>query len=519
MSSNRSIEKALDFHELTKHSYVSVRTKAHWLDWGNRPYPFKIYKNLQLLRLPHDFPKPEMDTLQALTTAQEIDGGRLDVKTLASLLFFTAGITRVKKYPEGSIYFRAAPATGALYPIEIYVVAGDVDGLDNGIYHFSPDRFGLTRIRDGDYRWELGLNSSREVWSSQASLVFTSIGWRNAWKYTERSYRHWFWDSGVMVANLLAVSSALKLGCRLLVGFVDKAVNRLVAVDGRREASILVVPLGKTSLQPVRQAEAPPLNPETQPLSRREVEYPAIYEIHEASTLADGDEVGEWVRACQTQSTEWEAAVFNPPQGISSQPLWQTILRRGSTRIFSKRPISDTQLRTILACCSGPINADFLPPRSSYISIYFIANNVEGLRPGAYFFNRVTGELELLKPGEFRRVAGYLCLEQALGADASAVFFLMTPLSKVLERMGNRGYRAVQLEAGIIAGRIYLASYGQGLGSTGLTFYDDDVTEFFSPHAKEKSNMLVVAVGVPAYKSRPGDFFLDISQHPATGTW
>jgi SagB-type dehydrogenase family enzyme len=515
--SNRNIEKAINFHELTKHSYVSVRTRAHRLDWGNRPYPFKIYRKLPFHPLPHDFPKPENDTLQALKTTWDMDGVRLDLKTLASLLFFTAGITRVKIYPEGSIFFRAAPATGALYPVEIYVVAGDVDGLEDGVYHFSPDRFGLTQIRRGDYRWELGVNSSQDVWGSQVSLVFTSIGWRNAWKYTERSYRHWFWDSGVMVANLVAAASALNVGSRLVMGFVDSAVNRLVAVDGRREASILVVPMGKTSIQPVQPTEAVPLTPETLPLSKREVEYPEIYEIHGASSLAGVNEVAEWVRTCQASSQEWEVDSFNPDGGLRTQPLWQTILRRGSTRVFSKRPISDVQLKTILACCSDPINADFLPPKSSYISIYLIANSVEGLRPGAYFFNRVTGGLELLKAGEFRKVAGYLCLEQVLGADASAVFFLMTPLKRVLERMGNRGYRVVQLEAGIIAGRMYLASYGQGLGATGLTFYDDDVTEFFSPHARGKSNMLVVAVGVPAYRSRPGDFILDIGQHTGTG--
>jgi hypothetical protein len=101
-------------------------------------------------------------------------------------------------------------------------------------------------------------------------------------------------------------------------------------------------------------------------------------------------------------------------------------------------------------------------------------------------------------------VAGYLCLEQALGEDSSVVFLLMTHLGKALERIGNRGYRAVQLEAGVMAGRIYLASYSLGLGATGLTFYDDGVTEFFSPHAMERGNMLVVAVGKLAYRAKAG---------------
>jgi hypothetical protein len=74
----------------------------------------------------------------------------------------------------------------------------------------------------------------------------------------------------------------------------------------------------------------------------------------------------------------------------------------------------------------------------------------------------------------------------------------------VLETYGNRGYRAAQFEAGIVAGKIYLASYAQGIGASGSTFFDDAVTEFFSPHAEDKSTMIAVGVGVPPYKSKSG---------------
>ena len=105
--------------------------------------------------------------------------------------------------------------------------------------------------------------------------------------------------------------------------------------------------------------------------------------------------------------------------------------------------------------------------------------------------------LELLKPGDFSEKASYLTLEQPLGGDASATIFFMADLKTVFASLGNRGYRAAQLEAGIIGGKIYLAAYALGRGATGLTFFDDDVTEFFSPHAAGKSCMLVVSVGVP----------------------
>ena len=101
-------------------------------------------------------------------------------------------------------------------------------------------------------------------------------------------------------------------------------------------------------------------------------------------------------------------------------------------------------------------------------------------------------------------ISGYLCLGQSLFSDANVVFFLMTDLNKILDTLGNRGYRASQFEAGVIAGKIYLTAYAQKIGASGSTFFDDAVSEFFSPHAADKSTMIAVGIGVPGYKSRPG---------------
>jgi len=83
---------------------------------------------------------------------------------------------------------------------------------------------------------------------------------------------------------------------------------------------------------------------------------------------------------------------------------------------------------------------------------------VDDLPPGAYVFHRASLALEQLKEGNFRREAGYLGLGQEIPADASVDVFLLTDLNRVLQRFGNRGYRAAQLEAGITGGKLYLCS-------------------------------------------------------------
>ena len=71
---------------------------------------------------------------------------------------------------------------------------------------------------------------------SPVTIAFTSVAWRNAWKYQSRSYRHWFWDSGVIAANLLATCYSIDFSAQLIMGFVDEAVNHLLRIDDKQEA-------------------------------------------------------------------------------------------------------------------------------------------------------------------------------------------------------------------------------------------------------------------------------------------
>ena len=396
-------------------------------------------------------------------------------------------------------------------------------GLKAGVYHFNPGDFSLTLLREGDYRLHLSEASGDDtsIQTSPAVIVFSSIAWRNAWKYRDRSYRHWFWDSGVMAANLLATVNSIGLRINFNVGFFDDVVNRLVCVENRQEAVLALAPIGvglskkntSTSKEKIGRAEITMLNHETFPLSeKRQVEYPMIWKIHEASNLQSKDEVKKWIdvdkifrQNSTTQVSILDSIRLLPANYSKDPPLSDIILLRGSSRRFARKPISFVQLCNILHSSTVGVPLDFTKRgKVSITDTYFIANDVEGLPRGSYYFNTNSKSLDLLKRDIHRDVSGYLCLWQSLFSDASIVFFLMTPLEQVIASYGNRGYRAAQFEAGIIAGKIYLAAYAQDIGASGSTFFDDAVTEFFSPHATNKSTMMAMGVGVPGYKSKSG---------------
>ncbi len=505
---NRDIEATREYHDRTAHSHASVRQSGHSLDWDTKPFLYKVYPDLPVTPLPREFPPPARDTLEALSAFEGKDGA-LTLEALASLLFFTAGLTRKKTYPGGGeMHFRAAPSTGALYQTEVYVVAGEMPGLTAGVYHFSPGDFCLRQLRQGDFRSELAAAAAEEgIGNSAATLVLTAIYWRNTWKYQARAYRHLFWDSGTMLANLLATAAAFGIPARLVTLFVDERVNRLLGLELDREVSLELVRFGTGATAPPEpNPGVEPLGPRTIPLSSREVDYPLLRQMHAASSLTEPGDVWSIRPATTSKTRQYPDGLLPLPEPLSAsgRPLGETIIRRGSTRQFSGEPISAQALSTVLLYATRGIPADFLlGPGRRLVDLYLIVNAVEGILPGAYCYWPEAHGLELLREGDFRSQAGYLCLEQALGSDASVTIFFLAALGPILERFGNRGYRLANLEAGIVGGKCYLGAYGQDFGASGCTFYDGDVVKFFSPHAQGKDALFVTILG-RSVKGAPG---------------
>ncbi|HXF39394.1 MAG TPA: SagB/ThcOx family dehydrogenase [Blastocatellia bacterium] len=510
MTYNRDTEATWRYHNLTKHSYQSIRADRHYLDWSNQPSPFKIYPDIEPMPLPRTLVQTMAPALSVITaTEHETDDAKeIDLARLSSVLYYSAGVTKHKTYAGGELYFRAAACAGALYPVETYVVCGEIEGMAAGVYHFSPGDFALRKLRDGDLRGVLARATSDEahVVAAPVTLIYTAMSWRSTWKYRDRAYRYHFWDNGMIAANALALAAAHELPAAVVMGFVESDVNKLLGIDGEQELVLSLLPLGSSHdpLPDCPTIEAlPDISFEVIPLSTSPVDYPSIREMHRASSLTGSDEVREW-RATTLGSTSSEIIgeefSLAPPSDtdLPGESIEDVIQRRASTRRFAHKNLRFADLSAIIDRATRGIPADFSrADRNPLNELYIIVNRVEGLPPGAYFYRRENRSLELLKPGDFSKEAAYLTLGQDLGGDASATFFFMADLKVLLEAYGNRGYRAAQMEAGIIGGKMYVASYALKRGATGLTFFDDDVTKFFSPHAANKDCMLVVSIGVP----------------------
>lgn len=460
------------YHDRTKHSFESVRLGGRGLDWENEPSKLKRYPDLEPEPLPPVEPTG-VPWWEALSGSARPDGGvPLDRSRLSHLLFHAAGVVRTARTLGGTLHLRTYACAGALYPIEVYVVAGEMEGLDAGVYHYAPEAHGLHRLREGDARGALGLAEP----PGTATLILSGTPWRTAWKYGPRGFRHLYWDAGMMLANLLAAAAALGLRARLALGFVDADADAVLGLDGSSEFSLCAVPVGGGDAPPSEEP-APPEH-RVEPLSPRPGEDPLISEARQALRLEDGRAVTRYRGAdieVSSEQEEGEVVEVAPlrPERLSGDFFEQVVRRRGSSRRLAREPMPAAEYATILDLALAGIPADW-PAGTGGMRADVAAHALEGVPVGGYrYLGR--GRFRRVREGSLRQEAGFVCLEQSLGADAAATTFLAADLDAYLQGLGGRGYAAAQLEAAVAAGRIYLGAYAQCLGASGLTFYDDEV--------------------------------------------
>ena len=166
-------------------------------------------------------------------------GEPLTLQEVSQLLWAAQGIT-------DSRGFRTAPSAGALYPLEIYVVAGDVKGLTSGVYRYEPNEHRLVRTMDGDRRIELADAALGQSCVKEGAIVFvlTAIYGRTTSKYGDRGIRYVHMEVGHAAQNLCLQATAMGLGTVTIGAFLDEQVTELLNLPAN-EQPLYIIPTGK----------------------------------------------------------------------------------------------------------------------------------------------------------------------------------------------------------------------------------------------------------------------------------
>lgn len=163
----------------------------------------------------------------------------LTLSEISQLLWAGQGITSARG-------LRTAPSAGALYPLELYIVAGKVKDLKSGIYKYLPYGHELLKISDGDKREELKKAALQQssISKAPAVIILSAVYERTTIKYGERGIRYVQQEVGHAAQNILLQAVSLNLKSVIIGAFEDDYVKRLLNMK-EREQPLCLIPIGK----------------------------------------------------------------------------------------------------------------------------------------------------------------------------------------------------------------------------------------------------------------------------------
>lgn len=179
------------------------------------------------------------EALQRRRSVRDYQDKPLTLQEISQLLWAAQGIT-------GEYGMRTAPSAGALYPIELYLVAGRVDGLAAGIYRYRPKGHELLKVAEGDRRRDLYLAAldQESLRDGATAVVIAAVYGRATRKYGERGIRYVHMEAGGIAENIHLQAVSLNIGTVFVGAFDDERVKRVVNMS-EGEEPLAIMPLGR----------------------------------------------------------------------------------------------------------------------------------------------------------------------------------------------------------------------------------------------------------------------------------
>ncbi|MBW3112441.1 SagB family peptide dehydrogenase [Bacillus sp. MCCB 382] len=487
------------------------------VDWEDAPLPYKLYRGLPAVPL-------------SLEVPLSLSGrpGPVSLERIGHFLWYVYGISGVSEslYPDDTgseevspIHSsrRFAPSGGALYPNELYIYL-KLDDLPHGIYHYNPLHHQLVLLREGnvDSYVERALGNRCDISSCFATALISTRFWKNYFKYNNFSYRLQGLDAGVLMGQLLETSKQFGFESGVYAQFLDASINRLVGVSDEEESVYAVIPLsveatnwavGRSVMdRGVRSEELcrelPPADLKVYEKSERVKEFPMLLAVNEASKIRSTGEFHKRGKPCVDDKSRG-IEILLPEVESSPYDFAEACRNRHSPEMdFVMGKVSveklSALLKTALQSYAYRSDLDEVPYDNGVgLSIVGCFYNVEGVPDGAYAYDSSRHALRKIQTGDFR-------LELQKGLSLDNVNLLQVPLclhitgnrKSYQDTLGYRGYRIMQMEAGMLVQRLLLASSALGFGGHPLLGFDTKRTDhIYKLNSENQTTLIQLPIG------------------------
>ena len=552
----------LDYHHRTKHQPDGYAAGPETIDWDNQPDPFRRFEGTTLVSLPlvaSQLTTRWADVWQPAPASDQ--PAPLTLERIAQLLECSLALSAWKQYGTARWSLRVNPSSGNLHPTECYVLAANIPGLDDGVYHYRADLHGLER------RCSITAFPDQRP---QLLLGFSSVFWREAWKYGERAYRYCQHDVGHALA-------AVSYGAAVVFGeggvpplrpisIADADLSQLLGLDRTQDFGVAeaehpdcLIALSETAdLAAFReglssaqwQGQANVLDP------RHFYQWPVIDEAAEAAAIAfdsaiDPETDIEAVKASSPlTSTSTSTSTPSTPdrtwpapraaQGaLASESAVSLIRHRRSAQAFNPAgTMSQEDFATLLDHCLPRANTPpwNCIPQVDGIHLLLFVHQVESLPSGLYALLRNPADLpdlkrrmrdqfewvkvewsetesakdkgaldhlplyRLLQAGTRRTAAGLSC-QQAIAGDSAFSLAMLADMRQISEQPQH--YRYLHWQAGAIGQVLYLEAEAAALRGTGIgCFFDDRVHNLLGLEDDDWQVLYHFTVGEPIVDQR-----------------
>ena len=559
-----AIEAVHQYHDGTKHHFQHFARSLGYLDWASQPRPFRAFANAPAFPL---YPAPLADgegyaprTTHRQLFDLQVPAEPLTAAVLGDVLRHAFGLSAWKRFDKSRWSLRVNPSSGNLHPTEAYVVCGPLGGLADSpaVYHYAADRHALEQRCAFD----------RAVWTSEASgsggvvlIAFSSIHWRESWRYGERAFRYCQHDLGHAIAAISAAAALVGWRAVLLPAWSQHAIGTLTGidrdedfVDAEREEPGCIVALSESGIpdlltdrtsivEAVRRGQWSGLAGQ---LSEDHVDWTFIEEIARATedpgrpdqavtTALPLDAIVSRDPALDARATEdsGRSTIAGITPGApavgrhrASDPRALILQRRSAVALDGLSTIAQSEFFEMLARVMpeprAPWNALWWTAR---IHLVIFVHRVDGLEPGIYLLARDPQALDRLRAasgrdflweaahdtlpffclarGACRALAARLSCDQAIAADGFFSLGMIADFDASLERCGASFYRHLFWESGVVGQVLYLEAEAAGARATGIgCFYDDPVHETLGLHGHAFQSLYHFTVGMPVEDGR-----------------
>ncbi|MFJ8265713.1 SagB family peptide dehydrogenase [Peribacillus asahii] len=485
------------------------------VDWEDAPLPYKLYRGLPEVPLTADVP---------LVLNRREATLKPSLMELGHFLWYVYGLTQYSQFAkekDGGFtqsVRRFVPSGGALYPNELYVYI-KLEDAPTGIYHYDVAHHRLILVREGNYDFYLSrsLGNSYSITDCFCTVFVSTIFWKNFYKYNNFSYRLQGLDAGVLIGQSLEVANQMGFSSKVCYQFLDQSINHLLGLSEQDESVYAVIPLSvNPSIYGVDNdqnreeiisatdlcREVPLLKHVSYNRSKRIVDYPMLRKLNEASMF---ETTQSFVKIKKNNSGKFplgtEMILLPVTENFSYDLATICSKRYSPDSDFIMGKVSQTKLATLLKeTCSFSYQNDLDDTHENVggrVSLYGSLYNVEGVSSGAYSYDNSAHALRRITKGDYRQFL-------QLGLVMPNVNLYQVPLcmhvigdkNHLINRLGMRGYRIQQMEAGILVQRLLLVSCALGMGGHPLLGFDvNQCDQLYEIDSKGKTSLIQIPVG------------------------